>query len=119
MAGNNSRPKFSREKYEDMIKTQVSLAIRRDLSDPRFTLLSITKVELNKDFSVAKVFWDTFDAKSRGEIKLALDNIKGKMRSIIARELDVRHTPELHFIYDSQYEDEFKITNLLSEENDK
>ncbi len=118
MAG-NQRPKFSREKYEDMIKTQVSLAIRRELSDPRFTLLSIIKVELNKDFSVAKIYWDTFDNKARGDIKLALDNIKGKMRSILAKSLELRHVPELHFFYDSQYEDEFKITNLLSEENDK
>jgi ribosome-binding factor A len=34
----------------------------------------------------------------------------------LAEKLEVRHVPSLHFVYDSQYEDEKKITDLLKDE---
>lgn len=87
--------------------------LRREISDPRLSMISITKVELNKDFSQAKIYWDTFDSSKRGDVKKAIDGVSKKMRSLLAKNLDVRHTPELFFIYDSQFEDEMKITQLL------
>ena len=41
--------------------------ILRSLSDSRLQFVSITKVELNNDFSMAKLFWDTYDSSKRGE----------------------------------------------------
>jgi ribosome-binding factor A len=33
--------------------------------------------------------------------------------------MDVKHTPEIHFVYNSQYEDESKITQLLKDSSDE
>lgn len=103
--------------FEERIKDQLNVALRRDLADPRLTMASITRVELTNDYSVAKVYWDTFDSSNRGNIKNAIDGVRTKLRSILARELKVRHTPELNLIYDSQFEDEKKIEDILKNES--
>lgn len=105
----------SKDLFQDKIRNEISVMLRREIADPRLTMISITRVELNQDYSVAKVYWDTFDSSKRGDAKKAIDGLKGKMRSLLAKHLDVRHTPILEFYYDSQFEDELKITQLLKD----
>lgn len=102
--------------FEEKIKDQLNVSLRRDLADPRLVMASITRVELTADYSQAKVFWDTFDSDKRGDIKKAMDGVKGALRKILASELKVRHTPELFLLYDSQFEDERKIEEILASE---
>jgi ribosome-binding factor A len=106
-----------RHTYQERIKNEINMILRREVNDPRLTLCSVTRVELNPDYSTAEVYWDTFDSSKRGDIKSAIDGLSGKMRSLLAKNLDVRHTPTLTFLYDSQFEDEMKITELLKTNN--
>jgi ribosome-binding factor A len=110
-----SNGKHSKVKYQELIMNELNTYLRTQLSDPRFITMSITKVELNVDYSKAKVYWDTFDAHTRGDAKRAIEQSKGKLRSLLAKNLNLRHVPELHFAYDSQYEDELKITQILDQ----
>lgn len=103
----------SKQKYEELVRNAINSSLRRDMADPRLTFVSITKVELSEDYANAKVWWDSFDTARRGEISEAIHAVKGKLRSVLASRLDVRHVPELHFVYDSQYEDEKRIDQLL------
>lgn len=102
--------------FEEKMKNEINLSFRRDISDPRLTMISVTRVELTDDYSQAKVYWDTYDSNKRGNAKKAVEGISSKLRSILAKKLDVRHTPNITFIYDSQFEDEKNIENLLDEE---
>jgi ribosome-binding factor A len=113
MAGRGN--KHSKAKYEEQIKNALNSALRRDVSDARLTMASFTRVELTDEYDHAKAWWDTFDAGKRGDIKEALEGVKGKLRSLLAQRLDVRHVPELHFFYDSQFEDEQHIGRLLKD----
>ncbi len=103
--------------FEDKIKNAINLALRRTIADPRLTMVSVTRVELTADYSQAKVYWDTYDASKRGDAKAAFEGVSSKLRSILAKELKVRHTPSLELFYDSQYDDEKKITDLLGDES--
>ncbi|MBY0517363.1 MAG: 30S ribosome-binding factor RbfA [Bacteriovoracaceae bacterium] len=107
----------SKLKYEELVKNSINSSFRRDINDPRLKFVSITKVELSEDYANAKVWWDTFDSSKKESITEAIDHLKGKIRTILASRLDVRHVPELHFVYDSQYEDEQKIDKLLKGES--
>jgi len=107
--------KFSKLKYEEKIRDEINLALRREFTDPRLVNVSITHVELNQDYSHVKVYWDTFNVKTRGDAKQALDSTSARMRKLLAAKMEVRHTPEIHFIYNSQFEDEAKISKLLEE----
>lgn len=107
---------FKRDKFEERILGEVNTILRAKISDARLQFVSVTKVELNNDYSQALLYWDTFDAKSRGDAKSAIDSIAGRVRSLLAQTLDVRHVPTITFKYDSQYESERAIEDLLNAE---
>ncbi len=117
MAGRGN--KFSKVKYEDKVRDEINLALRREFADPRLVHVSVTHVELTQDYSHAKVYWDTFDAKTRGDAKEAIEATAGRMRKLLADKMDVRHTPQLHYVYNSQYEDAGKIDKLLKDPADE
>lgn len=117
MAGRGN--KFSKIKYEEKVRDEINLALRREFADPRLMNVSVTHVELTQDYSHAKVYWDTFNAKTRGDAKEAIEATSGRMRKLLAEKMQVRHTPEIHFVYNSQFEDANKIDKLLKESQDE
>jgi ribosome-binding factor A len=111
--------KFSKQKYEEKVRDIINVSLRREFADPRLMNVSITHVELTQDYSHAKVYWDTFDANKRGDAKEAIESTAGRMRKFLSTKMEVRHTPEIHYIYNSQFEDELKIGKLLQESSDE
>jgi len=111
--------KFSKLKYEERVRDVINTALRREFVDPRLTHVSVTHVEMTPDYSHAKVYWDTFDASKRGDAKEAIESTSSRMRKLLASKLEVRHTPEIHYIYNSQFEDESKISKLLKDSKDE
>jgi ribosome-binding factor A len=119
VAGQQGRGnKFSKLKYEEKVRDEINLALRREFADSRLINVSVTHVELTQDYSHAKVYWDTFDVSKRGDAKDAIESTAGRMRKLLANKMDVRHTPEIHFIYNSQFEDANKIDRLLQDSSD-
>lgn len=116
MAGTGRGNKFSKVKYEERVRDEINLALRREFADPRLINVSITHVELTQDYSHAKVYWDTYNAATRGDTKEAIESTASRMRALLASKMEVRHTPQIHYVYNSQYEDESKITKLLEED---
>ena len=111
--------KFSKLKYEERVRDEINLALRREFADPRLMNVSVTHVELTQDYSHAKVYWDTFNVKTRGDAKEAIEATAGRMRKLLANKMEVRHTPEIHYVYNSQFEDESKISKLLNDSSDE
>jgi ribosome-binding factor A len=111
--------KFSKLKYEEKVRDEINLALRRDFADPRLINVSVTHVELTQDYSHAKVYWDTFNAATRGDAKEAIEATASRMRALLASKMEVRHTPQIHYIYNSQFEDESKITRLLKDSSNE
>jgi len=106
---------YNRVKFQNSMTHEINILLRQEFSDPRLQFVTITHVELNKDYSLASVYWDTFDSNKRGDIKVAIEGVSKKMRSKLAQKLKLRHTPALKFLYNSQYEEERKIEKLLQD----
>ncbi|MCK5882200.1 MAG: 30S ribosome-binding factor RbfA [Bacteriovoracaceae bacterium] len=113
MAGKNNLKKIQ---FEGRILTELNSILRTKLNNPRLQFVSITKVSLTHDMSLAIVYWDSFDSSTRGDTKKAISTIGGKLRSILAQSLKVRTVPELRFEYDSQYEAEKEVEEILANE---
>ncbi len=60
----------------------------------------LTKVNVSKDLSYAKVFYTLIDTARREEIQKALESTAGQIRSMLGKEMHLRTIPELHFVYD-------------------
>lgn len=106
-----------KQKLEERILNEINDYFRKGLSDSRLQFVSITSVKLNRDNSVAQVFWDTFDNHNRSGAIKAIKSASGKIRSHLSKIIKMRQIPELEFTYDSQYESEREIEKILEEES--
>lgn len=110
---------FKKIKYEERLLNEINGLLRAGTNDGRLARVSITKVELSPDYGYATVSWDTYDSGTRGDAKTAIEAASGRIRSELAKVLEVRHVPSLTFVYDNQFEEEKKIMDLINAEKDK
>ncbi|MFZ5827209.1 MAG: 30S ribosome-binding factor RbfA [Bacillota bacterium] len=90
--------------------------IRDEVKDPRIGFVSIVKVEVSNDISHAKIYVSVLgDDKQKKDSLRGLTSASGFMRSEIARRLQLRYTPELHFLLDESIEHGQRIAKLLVE----
>ena len=84
-----------------------------EAKDEDFKRVTITACEVTNDLSFAKIYFTTFDDKEK--VLHDLNNAAGFFRSKLASRLQIRHTPELRFIYDESIEYGNKIEKLIEE----
>ena len=92
---------FSRaDRISEQIQRELAELIRKGLKDPRVGWVSITAVEVTRDYSHAKVFYTVMDDSKREITQEALESAAGYLRNGIGRVLQIFTTPQLHFVYD-------------------
>jgi ribosome-binding factor A len=108
---------FSRAaRIADQIQRDLSDLFRQELKDPRVGLVTITAVEVSRDLSHAKVYVTSLTgAESTEQSVEALQHAAGFLRSQLARTLNVRTVPQLHFVYDVSVERGVRLSNLIDE----
>jgi ribosome-binding factor A len=108
MAGNRAA------RVADVIQRELADLIRNELKDPRVGFASIVKVEVSADIRHAKVYVSVLgDEKQQKESIRALQNAAGFLRSEVGRALQIRYTPELHFVLDESIAHGVRIAQLL------
>ena len=83
----------------EQLREKLGYILLFEVSDPRLDLVTLTAVEVAVDRSFARVFVSC-DASRYDEVMEALASAKGRIRSLLARSLDWRVTPELDFRID-------------------
>ena len=91
---------------------------REAFRDPDLEQVMITvgEVRCSPDLKHANIFVSPLgDDSEEGRTKLAnaLNRAAGFLRGRLGREVDLRYTPELHFIADKSYDDATAIDRLL------
>ena len=98
----------------DQIREELSTVFRTEMKDPRIGFASIVKVEVAGDLRHAKVFVSVLgDDKQKKESLKGLISATGFLRSELGRLLQLRYTPELHFVLDESIEHGTRIAQLL------
>jgi ribosome-binding factor A len=101
------------ERVEKIIERELA-SILFDSSNNKLKFVSITKVALTSDLSLATVYYTVLG--NEGEIestKEDLEKSKGYLRSSLAKKLDLRKTPDLRFKYDESLAYGNRITQIL------
>lgn len=104
------------DRVAQQIQRDVAELIRGELDHPKAKLITVTDVEVTRDYSHAKIFY-TFlgDAEGAKEIAEMLEHAKGFLRSELARGISLYKMPELHFEYDHSVEYGVQLTSLINE----
>lgn len=85
----------------DLLQREIARILLEEVQDPRLDLVSISGVRLNRDVSVAEILYTHGEGEiRRAEVHDALEKAKGFIRLRLGKELNMRRTPELRFIWD-------------------
>ena len=82
-----------------------------EAKDEDFKHVTITDCDVTNDLSFAKIYFTTTD--DREKVEKDLNNASGFFRSLLAERLQIRHTPELRFIFDESIEYGRKIEKII------
>lgn len=98
---------------------EISKIISTEVKDDDIKFVTITDCDITSDLSFAKVYYSVLD-RSRKEItEEALEKAAPFIRSELSQRVEIRHTPELKFIYDTSIEYGEQIDEKLEEIREK
>ncbi|MCK5406783.1 MAG: 30S ribosome-binding factor RbfA [Candidatus Krumholzibacteria bacterium] len=107
---------YRKERLNESIKELLGELILSRVKDPRVGLVTITGVEVARDLETAKVFFTVMGGESeREESKEGLESAKNYLRKTVGRELKMRNTPDLRFIYDDSLDRSMRIEDTLKQ----
>jgi ribosome-binding factor A len=104
-----------RERLSALIEEILSDLIRQ-MKDPRVTgLVSVSRVQVTQDGSLARVHVSVMGSEEdkKGTLR-ALEHAKGFLRSQLGAEMSIRHVPELQFILDHSIEEGDRVLQLIN-----
>ncbi len=99
-------------KIGDAIKQDLARLIQMELRDPRLGMVSVTDVEVSKDLAHANVYVTTLAEDKRASLA-ALNAAGGVLRSLLAKNLQLRATPKLRFYYDESVDRGRQLSALI------
>ena len=110
-------------RLEHAIREELQDLVANEVKDPRVraaTLLTISKVELNVDLSVAQVYVSVVgDEATADGVVAGLAKAAGFLRGPIGRRLNLQHAPELRFTHDVSIDMSEKLRQIVREDEEK
>lgn len=101
----------------EQIHRELTVLLRDQVNDPRVKEFSISEVIVNKDLSVAKVYYSPHaGASQQQELQAGLDSCSAYLRKELGRILRMRIIPKIVFHYDDVPERSARLEALLAKE---
>ncbi len=104
------------DRVADAIQRILASLISNEINDPRVGMVNINDVTVTRDMAYAKVFITFVGHEDEEESEAStavLNKASGFLRSLLAKEVDMRTTPRLQFVYDSTSVRGQKLSNLI------
>lgn len=103
-------------RVNEELKKEISCVLTFELKNSKVTgLVSVTKAKITPDFKYAKIYVSILNSKSIGKTMEGLKESSGFIRSQVAKNINLRITPELIFELDDSLEYGAKIDSILNE----
>lgn len=110
-------PTYRKEKVSEAIRQIISEKIAKEKSLLPGGIITINRVEVSEDFSVAKVYYTFFgnDKISENEVSSNMKEAEPEFRFEVSKKLNLRRTPKISFCYDKNTEYAFKINKMFED----
>lgn len=101
------------------VQRELSNIIRNEIKDPRIhPMTSVVLVEVAPDLKTCKAYISVLgDEKSQKDTIAGLKSAEGYIRRELAHTVNLRNTPEIHFILDQSIEYGVRMSKLIDEVN--
>ena len=105
------------DRISHSILREISYILMEEVKDENIKFVTITGCDITNDLSFAKVYFTVFDVNKKALTLKALDRAKSFIRGKLSQRVQMRHTPELTFIFDESIEYGNKIEKIIDKIN--
>ena len=103
------------ERIASMLEKEISYILMAEVKDPDIKFVTVTNVKLASDLGYAKIYVTVLDQNKKDETLRSLKAARGFIRRELANRVEIRHIPELDFVYDESIEYGKKIEDIIEE----
>ena len=110
------------KRLESDFEKEISMLLQTEIKNPILKSVVITGCHITNDLSFAKIYYTILGNETeeeRLEIKKELKHASSFLRGQLSNKIDMRHTPEISFIYDQSIEYGEQIEKKLAEIHNK
>ena len=105
------------ERIASDIARNISDILANEANDSLFKTITITSCKVTNGFSFCKVSFTPLSDLDRKTLEKELNEASSYIRGKVSERVDIRHTPEIKFIYDESIEYGKKIDDIISSLN--
>lgn len=95
------------------LRRELGALVREAVAEHGLPSVSVSDVEVTRDMAHAKVYVTALQQERSVEALRSLKAVAGEIRFRLARAVDMRHVPELHFHYDDSVDRGERIDHIL------
>jgi ribosome-binding factor A len=100
----------------EAVREVASETILYEMQDPRVKLVTVTRAEVSGDLQHAKIYVSVMGTEKEQQLTLhGLRHASGFIQSKLAKRLQTRFTPVIHFVLDHGVKHSIEITRLINE----
>ena len=107
------------ERLESSFVREISYILMQEIKDENIKFVTITDCEITNDLSFAKVYFTVLDNSKKIETIKALNHAKSFIRGELSKRIEMRHTPEVSFVFDESIEYGNRIENIIDKINNE
>lgn len=106
---------YRSDRLGDEIHRLIAECLSRKVRDPRVYAVNVTRVDLTRDLSLARIYYVVNDPADREPAAEALKKAGGFLRGQLADRLKMRQIPELRFLFDDALVEGDAVRDLLKQ----
>ena len=99
------------------IARNISDILANEANDSLLKTITITSCKVTNDLSFCKVYFTSLSDLDKKTLEKELNEASSYIRGEISKRVDIRHTPEIRFIFDESIEYGKKIEDIISSLN--
>ena len=104
------------ERIAEQVREEVSQILSTEVADPGIGLVTVTRVKVTPDLSLARIYWTALgDAAQRKQTAKALSRAAAYVRRLLSARMTLRRSPEVQFIYDQSVAAQDRVEQILQE----
>ena len=102
------------ERVSGLIQQVISDILRKDISDPRLKMTTITGVNMSADLKTALVYFSVSGDKNRTKkASQGFESALGYIKRRLGSEIELRYMPKITFFYDESFDYGAYINKVL------
>jgi ribosome-binding factor A len=96
------------------VQKELSDLLQKEIRDPRLHSVTIIRVSITDDLRSARIYFSVAEGEGRKVNALAgFKSASGYLRRKLSRRLELRHIPELEFLYDESFDRAARVDKVL------